>query len=221
MSKCEAFDGGRNARRSLFARLARHRALRLRPLRRTAFAIESRMQLPQGAGHGDAGVDAGQGVSALAAGKPFALPALRISLCGRALSAASPRRRALTAIKNVPAAIFVPSMIVPNIATKDLTIVPNLFTIAFACSSREAFRMRSCLRSKARRLRAVSQTAPGRTRAAACVMLPLMAADRCLLDISPELVDGDCSTVPLFPRQCYLSEVKVAERRRGPFPVFA
>ena len=42
--------------------------------------------------------DAGPGVSALAAGKPPALPALRIALCGGALRAAAPCRRALTSL---------------------------------------------------------------------------------------------------------------------------
>jgi hypothetical protein len=40
-------------------------------------------------------MDAGARLSALAAGKPPALPALRVALCGRALRTAAPRRRAL------------------------------------------------------------------------------------------------------------------------------
>ena len=44
------------------------------------------------AGHGDAGVDAGPGVSTVAAGKPAALSALRLALCCGALRAAAPRR---------------------------------------------------------------------------------------------------------------------------------
>src|SRR6516165_4477314 len=84
-TKSEASNGDRNARRSLFSRLARHRALRLWPPQGTALAFEPRMQLPQGTRYGNAGLDAGACFSALAAGKPLALPALRIALCGRAL----------------------------------------------------------------------------------------------------------------------------------------
>ena len=51
------------------------------------------MQLPQGARHGDAGVDPGQGVSAVPAGKPAALPTLRLAQCGGAVSAAEQQCR--------------------------------------------------------------------------------------------------------------------------------
>jgi len=33
-----------------------------------------------------------------------------------------------------------------------------------------------------------------------------------------KIVDGDCSNVPLFPRRCYLFEVKVAETKEKPIP---
>jgi hypothetical protein len=58
--------------------LAGHRPLQLWPLRGSVVDIEPRMQLPQGSRHGDAGVDAGQGVPVVAAGKP----AVRYPRCG-------------------------------------------------------------------------------------------------------------------------------------------
>ena len=36
--------------------------------------------------------------------------------------------------------------------------------------------------------------------------------------MTPLFVDRDCSIVPLLPRLCYLSKIKVAKRRREPIP---